>query len=597
MMKWIHRQLDSLAVRLLWPVVAMMIVIVVALTTVVTRTYTETILEQEDAKTMSAFNITAGTVDSLMDTAEALGVNIMQSELVQQYAKGEYAKSVDRILDRQALVNNIDTLLTQNPDVYGLFFVREDGTTFGLLPYRTYFFENDSLTMLSEEVLGQIRSIRRGRTAWVGPVSGQEIYRLANFDKAPESLMMGVSYNRSLDYGTVYSVVLVDTAELQGILNLQSDGRSSIYLVGNNGVMLTASEKSMEFSPEIWTAVEAGGRIGSASVEIGADGRSRISWRRIDSLGWYLVRELPMAEYDRTVSALRAFVLRSAAGVFAVAVCVYLIWLRSFMRNFKSLRLAIRRLSEGRLETRIERPFAIGEFEEIRREFNDMNSELEALIQTTRAMERNQLELELRALQTQLSPHMIFNSITAIRWMATMLGADRVSDMLMELSEMLRPVFRDWSIEWTLGEELQHLRHYSNLLDLRYGNNFSMSVDVPEEMYPLRLPRFTLQPLIENSCEHGGASSAKLHVFVRAWMEAGWATVCVLDNGTGISDKQIDEIQRRLAEGGRTERVGLYSVYNRLRICMGSESRMIVRRPESGGAEVTIRWRMDEAKM
>ena len=86
MMKWIHRQLDSLAVRLLWPVVAMMIVIVVALTTVVTRTYTETILEQEDAKTMSAFNITAGTVDSLMDTAEALGVNIMQSELVQQYA-------------------------------------------------------------------------------------------------------------------------------------------------------------------------------------------------------------------------------------------------------------------------------------------------------------------------------------------------------------------------------------------------------------------------------------------------------------------------------------------------------------------------------
>lgn len=590
MMKWLRRQLNSLAVRLLWPAALMMIVIVAVLTTVVTRIYTETILEQEAAKTQSAFSITAGSMEALMNTAQALCENVMQMDLVKQYAEGDFDRTSMKVLARQELVENISGLLNQNPDVHGLIFMREDGTTFGSLPYRSYFFEDDSWEFLNEEIMQQIRSIRRGSVQWIGPVSGQELYRLGDFEKAPKQVMLGISYNRSIYYGTVYSIVVVDTAELNDLLSLLNDGRSSFFLTDGDGVQLAAAAGSSSILPEAWVEVEIGGRSGSTSVETEDGGRSHVSWKRIDSLGWYLVRELSMAEYDRTVNELRQIVLVAALVVFLVVMLVYLIWLGSFMRNFRALRAAIRRLGEGRLETRIERPFAINEFEEIRCEFNDMNRELESLIQTTRAMERDQLELELRALQTQLSPHMIFNSITAIRWMASMLGAERVSDMLMELSEMLRPVFRDWAIEWTLGEELKHLNHYSNLLDLRYGNNFSMTVSVPEEMHSLRLPRFTLQPLIENACEHGGASSAKLHVSVRAWMEDGCVWLAVRDDGTGISQETLEEIRTRLDAGERTRQVGLYSVYNRLRICMGDGSRMIVNSPPEGGTEVVVSW-------
>ena len=322
--------------------------------------------------------------------------------------------------------------------------------------------------------------------------------------------------------------------------------------------------------------------------------RAYISYHSISGPGWTLLRELPMEEYDRTAVELRRFVIRAALVVFSLGILAYLIWPRSFMGTFSRLSKAIDRLRRGRLEERIEQPFTITEFENIRGEFNDMSLALGRLMESTCAMERSQLELELRNLQTQLSPHMIFNSITAISWMATMLGADKVSDALTELSEMLRPVFRDWAIEWTLKEELQHLQHYANLLDLRYGNNLSLSVDVPEEMYSLRMPRFTLQPLVENSCEHGGASSALLHVSIKAWMEDGQAVLSVCDDGLGISVEDQLTIERRLEEGNRTEHVGLYSVYNRLRICMGNESRMELHRPESGGTEIIIRWPVED---
>jgi len=592
MTEWIRRQLNSLAVRLLWPAALMMVVMVVTLMTVVTRTYTDRILEQEAAKTQAAFGVMANSVASIADNARTLGQNMSQLDVIQRYAADEFASDADRVAARRELIEDTGMMLLQNPDVYGLLFMRRDATVFGILPYRNYFLEDEPPEFVSEEFFARVSGLQRGQTEWIGPVSGRTLYQLGEFDKAPGQVMLGVSYNRSLEGGILYSIAVVEEKKLSGLLDLQSDGRSSFFITSSDGVPLASSGGGAPLAPEVWAAAE-GGSLGSRSVEAPDGESSHVSWRRIDPLNWYLVRELPMAEYDRTANELKHYVLLTALSVFAVALLVYMIWMGGFLRSFRALRSAIRRLGEGRLETRIERPFNITEFEEIRREFNDMNRDLERLMQTTRAMERDRLELEMRALQTQLSPHMIFNSITAIRWMATMLGADRVSDMLMELSEMLRPVFRDWAIEWTLGEELDHLSHYAKLLDLRYGNNFSLSVDVPEQMHALRLPRFTLQPLIENSCEHGGAVSARLNVSVSAWTEGGRAVIAVRDDGAGIEPGHLEEINRRLAEDRRenvTKRVGLYNVCNRLRICMGDGSRMTVASLPEGGTQVLISW-------
>ena len=213
-------------------------------------------------------------------------------------------------------------------------------------------------------------------------------------------------------------------------------------------------------------------------------------------------------------------------------------------------------------------------------------------METARKMEHSQLELQMRNLQTQLSPHMIFNSITAIRWMSTMLGADSVSDMLMELSEMLRPVLREWRLQWTLGEELEHLKHYTRLLDLRFKNRFRLECHIPEEYYGILLPRFTIQPLVENACEHGGHPRDALVVKIDAAVTEDRMRLTVQNNGKDITDEEIARIREIMASDGRAKNIGLYNVYSRLAICMGKESTLDIERPAEGGTRVIICWRI-----
>ena len=170
-----------------------------------------------------------------------------------------------------------------------------------------------------------------------------------------------------------------------------------------------------------------------------------------------------------------------------------------------------------------------------------------------------------------------------------------MSDMLMELSEMLRPVLREWRLQWTLGEELEHLKHYTRLLDLRFKNRFRLECHIPEEYYGILLPRFTIQPLVENACEHGGHPRDALVVRLDAAVTGDRMRLTVQNNGKDITDEEIVRIREILASDGRANHVGLYNVYSRLAICMGKESTLDIERPAEGGTRVVICWRISPA--
>lgn len=592
-MKWrvkICKVLGSLKIQLLFPVLITTIAIVLVLTVLASRAYTNTILDQEDTKMQSAFLLTGNAISEKMKSVHASTSPLLMNSRIEFYTAGKFKDNLERILARIDVLEETTSVRERQPDIYGVLIMREDGTAFGSLPYRNYFTDNDPLAVLGGRV---ISDIRHGNT-WLGPYSAADFYQFPFSKSMPDQVIVGVNRQQSKLYGNIYALAVVDVKTVADHLDLLADGRSRLYLTTEDGTEIVRSGTQEPLCEETWAAVDMRKSQQSVSVTKKSTGeRVYICYQKIDSLGWYLIRELPMAIYDQTVIQLRIYVWYVAGAVFLIALIVFLIWSGSFMKNFESLHNAIDRLRRGQLETRIEKKFRITEFENIRQEFNEMNGALETLMETTRAMERDQLELELRNLQTQLSPHMIFNSITAIRWMATMMGADRVSDMLLELSEMLRPVFRDWKVQWSLGEELDHLEHYAKLLDLRYGNNFVMTIDVPQTMHSMLLPRFTFQPLVENACEHGGISSSTLHVSVRGWIEDGRACFCVTDDGNGIPPERLEEILRKIESGEHVENVGLYSVYSRIRLCVGSDSRMRVQNAEGGGTQVFLDWPTD----
>ena len=588
------RFFHSLKFNMLLPVVALALGITLALTFVISETYTRTILSQEEDKTRVSFSIIGGAIGEALRNAQSAATKTMLDTEIIHYAMRSYRTNVEMIHARQACIDIFSATISQQPYLYGLMFMRPDSSFFGVLPYRNYFVDDpEANAFFDRETIESILA-NEGKIQWINGLDAAALYGFSSEliqARLPSGIILGCCRCYDRQAGYFYMLIFVDTARFREQMEMMDDGSSALFLVTAEGAQLSrtgADRSASPAGPDTLQSSESSGR-----VSLTEDGeRVYVMAARIPASGWYLVKEMPMAVYDSTARSLRLTVWAAAALLLVVFVSLYMIWLRNYIRTFASLRSGIRRTGEGELSTRLDKTYSINEFEDIRTEFNTMNQSLEELMETTRKMEHSQLELQMRHLQTQLSPHMIFNSITAIRWMSTMIGADSVSDMLMELSEMLRPVLREWRIQWTLGEELEHLKHYTKLLDLRFRNRFRLESTIPEQYYSVLLPRFTIQPLVENACEHGGHPREALVVKLSAGIVGDRMRLSVQNNGKDITDEEIARVRSMLASGEHGKSIGLYNVYSRLAICMGKESALDIERPAEGGTKVTISWRI-----
>ncbi len=580
----------SMKFRMLLPVILVTLAIAAALTWCASVIYTKTILEKEDAKVQSSFSVAGNAIQEIIESTRLTASDMLLDSKVEAYAVCDFSSLREQVVARTMCKEVLEEALLRQPYLHGLLYMRTDGSVFGELLRRTYFFDESTPAVIDAEVLSVMENLNE-KSTWIGPVDGKALYQIPiDESKIPRQVLLGVHRMNIIGYGNIYAIAVIDTEKLIEYLELLTDGTSQVYLVKPDGSVIARAGTEVRFAPEIWQTVSTGGEQGSARVKL-ADTRDYIylSYQKLEPSGWYLVRGLPMEDYDRSVAALQRTVLQFSAIALLVALAFYIRWLRGFMATFVWLKNGIVTLRKGKLGAQMEPALKINEFETIRQEFNHMSASLARQVETTLEMEHKQLELQLRNLQTQLSPHMIFNSLTAMRWMASMAGADQVAAMLLELSEMLRPVFRDWKNEWTIGEEFDHLHHYVSLLQLRYGSHFSLDYDVADELYPMLIPRFTIQPLIENACEHGGVKM--LRVSVRAWHEDGMLHLVVSDNGRGITPERLQKILEGIESGDMGGSIGLVNVSSRLRILSHGHSSMKVECPPEGGTIISLCWK------
>lgn len=575
----------SLRFRMLLPALITVVGVTFLLTFLVSRNYSHTLLREEDAKAASSFAIIDSAINERLTDIRASAMQTSLSADVADYALQKYGNRREQILTRIRLLSTLNGTLNRQPALHGLLIMRPDGTVFGRLPYRTVFYDNEPL--FDKSLLQRILEVPSGTVACFGPFAGREIAghekSLEYYVQMPDKMVLDVQKISYTGRNLCYVIDVYDAQSFMPYLELLADSESTVSLTNTRGELICSTGN---ITKTAYDGTEETARI----VANEAGQRVYLLTRAVSGTDWVLVKEIPTENYDRTVRAMRRTVWTMALGILAFAVLLYLRWLKGFMRTFNALRGGIRSMGQGHVGTQIDQEFPIREFEDIRTDFNEMNRSLIRTMEENSVMEREKLELTMRNLQTQLSPHMIFNSITAIRWIAMMLGADQVSDMLTELSEMLRPVLREWRLQWTVREELEHLRHYTRLLDIRFASHFRLECEVREDLLEEQLPRFTLQPLVENACEHGGIPEEELLVRIDLHREGQGLRLNVYNNGQGITDENIARVREMLKSGQQSENIGLYNVYSRLAICMGQSAILDILRPEGGGTLVTAWW-------
>lgn len=195
----------------------------------------------------------------------------------------------------------------------------------------------------------------------------------------------------------------------------------------------------------------------------------------------------------------------------------------------------------------------------------DINKLFWDLKQEHNAREKYQFE----SLKAQINPHFLFNTLGSIRWMAIIRGANNMVPCIDALSGVLKHAMSKEGEMCSLRDELESVKNYVYIQNVRYGNPFALTMDVATELMDLMVVRLILQPIVENAILHGlkeNANGGILHI--SAQKEEDHLVICVLDNGKGIS-KEVQSKMNAGQERKAGEGIGFVNVNERLRLVYG----------------------------
>lgn len=239
------------------------------------------------------------------------------------------------------------------------------------------------------------------------------------------------------------------------------------------------------------------------------------------------------------------------------------------------------------------------ELGDIGRGINQLAEDVDSLMARRVEDERRKQELEYRMLQNEVNPHFIYNTLNSIRWMATIQHAPGIAEMVTAFARLTKSISKGTQKLVPLQEELALLNDYFTIQQYRYGGDLEIEVSRIEDERLCRdclIPRFTLQPLVENAIFHGlepkgGHGSVLLDISTDP--DTGDVLLRITDDGVGMPPELVAHLLDEPAEGAemaeKFRHVGLWNVNRRIRYSFGEGYGLTIESEEDVGTEVTIR--------
>ena len=233
-----------------------------------------------------------------------------------------------------------------------------------------------------------------------------------------------------------------------------------------------------------------------------------------------------------------------------------------------ALLAAIENVQGGDLDVRLKIESG-DEFEDVGVYFNRMLENLtELIVKNNELISRTNLS-EIKRLQAQFNPHFLFNALESLKYLIRF-DADKADVFILRLAQLLRYSLQVEKEHVTLKDDIQYIKTYLDIQALRYGSRFSYAMTIEDSTLNCELPKLILQPIIENSFEHGDSDEA-LHIDIQSIQMKDELHIKIQDNGKGIGAKYLEAINLMLAsEDNLSDHLGLYNVHRRIQLEYGT---------------------------
>lgn len=303
---------------------------------------------------------------------------------------------------------------------------------------------------------------------------------------------------------------------------------------------------------------------------------------------WRYIYEFSEEEMMKEVNYIQVFLIFvfCAGGILAILFAIIISF--SITKPIKQLVEHMNKVELGNLNVRIKLKTK-DEIGQLGQKFNKMIANIQNLINTVYKEELMRKNAELEALQAQINPHFLYNTLDSINALAELKGIGEVSQITVAFSKLLRAsISNDKSIV-TLGEEIKYINNYMTIIKIRFSNKIKFITDIQEETLPCLLPKLIIQPIVENSVIHGlEGRKAEGTIEIKSWLEEDILYIKVADNGAGM-DKIFDEYRWNDIGDGRHTGIGLKNVIKRIQLMYGSEYDVDICSKKDEGTAVTIR--------
>ena len=290
-------------------------------------------------------------------------------------------------------------------------------------------------------------------------------------------------------------------------------------------------------------------------------------------------------------------------GIFTVVlfalVCAALllaIWLISRSVSARILHLSgtVQKVQNGKLET-LDEEAGQDEVGELIRNYNYMIRRIRKLLEEQYQLGQEKKGAELMALQSQINPHFLYNTLDMINWMASRNETDNIRDTVLSLARYYKLILNKGRDIITIGLEIELCEAYIAIQQKRYRGKILFELDVEQGIRDYLIPKITLQPLIENAIVHGimEKSGGRGSILISGWEEDDEIFLSVTDDGVGMPPELVAHLLDEPAEGAekaeKFRHVGLWNVNRRIRYSFGEGYGLPIESEEDVGTEVTIR--------
>ena len=281
-------------------------------------------------------------------------------------------------------------------------------------------------------------------------------------------------------------------------------------------------------------------------------------------------------------------------GILIISACFLISGtVRNIGDSVKTIITGIQAVKSGDLKTEIRLEYK-DELGEIAENFNDMTERVSILIEEVEGVTEKRKNAEIRALEAQINPHFLYNTLDSINWLAISRGEDEISEMLRNLGIILRYSVNKSNIEVSIAEVADWIDKYISLQQMRFDHAFEFQLTVQEVCKEYRIKKLLIQPFIENALIHGFKGieeGGMLRVDISLTEEGKHICVIIEDNGNGLDQRQVTKYNDRSAAVEEDqEKIGLNNVFSRIEMYYGEKADWNVISIPDIGTIITLRF-------